>query len=158
MCLVWSSEEKRGVTRNRCLGCLLFLETFIRVPSLTNICREKLHERPLLSLVFTCGERRAAALHDAYPARLQNLPLPLNAVLYVDQTQQVLLREKRSREMEGDYLMMHGGLNRPCWFVNEMGCEDGDWMGRKRQKGSVSTVCQNVSVSGWAEKRQKKVW
>lgn len=33
----------RQFTRNRCRGCLLFLETFMSVPSLTNICQTKRH-------------------------------------------------------------------------------------------------------------------
>lgn len=33
----------RQFTRNRCRGCLLFLETFMSVPSLTNICQTKQH-------------------------------------------------------------------------------------------------------------------
>ena len=42
-------------------------------------------------------------LHDSHPSRLQEVPLPLHAVLYVDQTQQVLLQEKRGRETDEDY-------------------------------------------------------
>lgn len=38
---------------------------------------------------------------DAHPAGLQEVPLALHAVLYVDQTQQVLLREQREHRDGG---------------------------------------------------------
>lgn len=39
-------------------------------------------------------------LSESYPARLQEVPLATNTVLYVDQTQQVLLKHKERKEQK----------------------------------------------------------
>lgn len=81
------------------------------VPSLTNICkhtrgntfRNVRNDTPG-SFSGDVGEPWAGKSKSvAYPSSLQQVPLALHAVLYVDQTQQILLeRDNKTAEMERD--------------------------------------------------------
>lgn len=105
-------------TRNRWRGCWLLLLTFIRVPSFTKTW-SKIHNLYVRAETYVALKRwgfpaerlckgqgmggagqtgwaggqhtETMVLSDSYPARLQQLPLASDAVLDVDQTQQVFL-------------------------------------------------------------------
>lgn len=47
-----------------------------------------------------CRQKQCCYRIESYPARLQQVPLPVNTVLYVDQSQQVLLRHKEGKKTE----------------------------------------------------------
>lgn len=46
---VLNGSRMKQFTRNRCRGCRLFLETFMSVPSLTNICKKQSNTQPMES-------------------------------------------------------------------------------------------------------------
>lgn len=88
------------LTRKRWRDCWLLLLTFIRVPSFTKTCpkihnlfvRAGKHQRMGIVERPRHGRQRETMVPlDSYPARLQQLPLASDAVLDVDQTQQVFL-------------------------------------------------------------------
>lgn len=46
------------------------------------------------------NRQKQCCYQESYPARLQQVPLATNAVLYVDQAQQVLLRHKERKKKD----------------------------------------------------------
>lgn len=111
--------------------------------------------------------------HAAHPSRLQEVPLALHAVLYVDQTQQVLLKgaerwreiiqwwteEKTEDETVPVCLWMKGR-------EGGKGCDTENWISGGRDRGSLCfhclsdcecvCVCVCVCVSPCAVRKRKK--
>lgn len=153
-------KEDRHITRNRCRGCLLFLETFMSVPSLTNIYQKKQEKKHmkvtnccirqlcfipwegLQILFFRCHNRTTCSCSfESETVVVLTLPgfrrslLPLT--LYSMWTRRSRFSWGSRESRDGGRLTSDGRKRRLSLFVNERegGRRKGMWYWKLNRRG-----------------------